>query len=100
LGQLRRALSAQATTEEELQAAFDVVHNSSHRIAEVGPDEVHNIVSVNTIPIWCPRPVEQRVELWTETVAPVRVELDAVIRAAVGCPSPPIQGDTLDLRRP
>ncbi|MGW5017107.1 hypothetical protein [Streptomyces cacaoi] len=105
LGQLRRALSSQATTEEELRAAYDDVHDSSHRIAEVGPDEVHSIVDVirrqcYTIPISWPGSVEQRMELWTETVAPLRVELDAAIRAAVGSPSPPVQGDTLHLRRP
>jgi hypothetical protein len=105
LGQLRRSLSAEVTTEEELRAAYDEVHDSSHRIAEVGPNEVHDIADIirrrcYAIPISWPGSVEQRMDLWTGTVAPLRVELDAAIRAAVGDPTPPAQGDTLHLRRP
>ncbi|MEU6341824.1 hypothetical protein ABZ883_12855 [Streptomyces sp. NPDC046977] len=105
LGQLRRALSSQATTHEELRAAYDEVHDCSHRIAEVGPDEVHDIVNVirrqcYTIPISWPGSAEQRVALWTETIGPLRDELDTAVRSAVGNPRPPAHGGNLILRRP
>ncbi|MFJ9139062.1 hypothetical protein ACIRRT_38985 [Streptomyces sp. NPDC102256] len=104
LGQLRRVLATQATTQAELRAAYEDVHDSSHRVAEVGPDEVHDIANVirdhcYTIPTSWPASVAQRMDLWTETVAPLRAELDAAIRASVGNPTPLPQRDSLHLPR-
>ncbi|MFS4096437.1 hypothetical protein [Streptomyces sp. AF1A] len=47
MNQFRRAL--ERSGESEMEEALHEVHDSSHRIAEVGPDEVHRI---GRLPVW------------------------------------------------
>ncbi|MFC8222398.1 hypothetical protein ACFUTY_30055 [Streptomyces sp. NPDC057362] len=90
LNQLRRTLERSGADGSEMEEALHEVHDSSHRIAEVGPDEVHRIakfIRERCYPIrtW---PRDRRVELWRLQVAPARVSLDEAINEVISGRSP------------
>ncbi|MGW1254474.1 hypothetical protein ACWD5Q_04625 [Streptomyces sp. NPDC002513] len=90
LNQLRRALERSGADDSEMHEALHEVHDSSHRIAEVGPDEVHRIAKFlreqcYVMHTW---PRERRVELWRLHVAPARTSLDEAINEVISRRSP------------
>jgi hypothetical protein len=90
LNQLRRALEQSGADDSEMEEALHEVHDSSHRIAEVGPDEVHRIAKFIRERCYPMRtwPRDRRVELWRLQVAQARVSLDEAINEVISGRSP------------
>ena len=94
--QLRRAL-LNGVDRGDLWDLYYEVHDSIHRVAEVGPEEVTDAARVlldhcYNMPWAWPASAEQRRDRWETTVSPLRMELDEAIHRAISGQETPRQG--------
>ncbi|MFI1417133.1 hypothetical protein ACH4VX_03925 [Streptomyces sp. NPDC020731] len=87
LDQLRRAVMSDPCG--DLWGVYHDVHDSSHRVAEIGPDEVDDAARAirhrcYPIPIsWAGAPREQRARAWETQITPLRLEFDEAVRQVI-----------------